>query len=274
MAIPMFIVDAFTDRPFAGNPAAVCILEKERPDHWLRDVAREMNLSETAFLIPGEDGYLLRWFTPAVEVDLCGHATLASAHILLETGRLSSGSIARFHTRSGLLTATRRDGWIEMDFPAEPAAPFDTTFDPAEILGVPAFLAGRNRMDYLVEVPDESALREIQPDFESLSRLPCRGMIVTCRSTGGEFDFMSRFFAPGAGIPEDPVTGSAHCCLGPYWARKLGKTAMTAVQASARGGIVRVELAGERVRIGGAAVTVLKGELAAECAYGKGATPA
>lgn len=261
MAAPIFIVDAFTDRPFAGNPAAVCLLEKERPHQWMQDVAREMNLSETAFLVPGEDGYLLRWFTPAVEVDLCGHATLASAHILLETGRLSPESRARFHTRSGLLTTTRRDGWVEMDFPAEPAESCAGSFDPAEILGAPAYLVGKNRMDYLVEVPDESALREIQPDFESLSRLPCRGMIVTCRSTCREFDFLSRFFAPGAGIPEDPVTGSAHCCLGPYWGKKLGKTAMTAFQASARGGIVRVGLAGERVLIGGAAVTVLRGEM-------------
>lgn len=261
MAAPIFIVDAFTDSPFAGNPAAVCLLEKERPHQWMQDVAREMNLSETAFLVPGEDGYLLRWFTPAVEVDLCGHATLASAHILLETGRLSPESRARFHTRSGLLTATRRDGWVEMDFPAEPAESCAGSFDPAEILGAPAYLVGKNRMDYLVEVPDESALREIQPDFESLSRLPCRGMIVTCRSMCREFDFLSRFFAPGAGIPEDPVTGSAHCCLGPYWGKKLGKTAMTAFQASARGGIVRVGLAGERVLIGGAAVTVLRGEM-------------
>jgi PhzF family phenazine biosynthesis protein len=258
----MFIVDAFTDVPFAGNPAAVCLLEEERPDRLLQDVAREMNLSDTAFLAPAEDGYRLRWFTPTVEVDLCGHATLAAAHVLFETGLLSPESCARFHTRSGLLTATRKEGWIELDFPSEPAVPFATTFDPAEILGVPAYLVGKNRMDYLVEVPDEVSLRELQPDFEALSRLPCRGMIVTCRGTGGKFDFMSRFFAPGAGVNEDPVTGSAHCCLGPYWAEKLGKTLMTGFQASSRGGIVRVEIAGERVRIGGSAVTVLKGELA------------
>jgi PhzF family phenazine biosynthesis protein len=258
----MFVVDAFTDHPFAGNPAAVCLPEEERPDRWLQDVAREMNLSETAFLIPAEDGYQLRWFTPTVEVDLCGHATLASAHVLYETARLSPGSPARFHTRSGLLSATRKDTLIELDFPAEPVAPCATTMDPAEILGVPAFLAGKNRMDFLVEVPDENALRELQPDFENLSRLPCRGMIVTCRAVGGEFDFLSRFFAPGAGINEDPVTGSAHCCLGPYWGKKLGKTVMTGFQASARGGVVRVEVAGARVRIGGSAVTMLKGELA------------
>lgn len=265
MAIPVTVVDAFTDRPFSGNPAAVCLLEREMPDFWLAAVAREMNLSETAFLLPEGEDFRLRWFTPAVEVDLCGHATLAAAHMLWASGVLDPGREARFFTRSGLLTALQKGEWIEMDFPAEPALPVESSLALEEILGVPAYLAGRNRMDYLVEVPDEDSVAGLQPDFEALARLDCRGVIVTSRSTSGEYDFVSRFFAPRAGIPEDPVTGSAHCCLGPYWGKRLGKSAMTGYQASARGGIVRVELAGDRVKLGGKAVTVWRGELAEGC---------
>jgi PhzF family phenazine biosynthesis protein len=263
MPLPITVVDAFTDTPFAGNPAAVCLLDRPQPEGWLQKVAREMNLSETAFLLPEGDGFRLRWFTPTVEVDLCGHATLASAHVLWEQGELSPGSTARFHTRSGLLTAEQKDGWIELDFPVEPAHPTDDSPNLEEILGVPSFLVGKNRMDYLVEIPDEAALRGLQPDQAALSLLDCRGMIVTSRSTSREFDFLSRFFAPRAGIPEDPVTGSAHCCLGPYWGTKLDKTVMTAYQASTRGGIVKVELAGDRVRLSGKAVTVMQGEIIA-----------
>jgi len=261
MPVPITVVDAFTDTPFAGNPAAVCLLDRPRPEEWLQKVAREMNLSETAFLLPEGDGFRLRWFTPTVEVDLCGHATLAAAHVLWEQGKLAAGSAARFQTRSGLLTAQQKDGWIELDFPAEPAHPVDESPNLEEILGVPAFLVGRNRMDTLVEVPDEAALRELQPDQAALALLDCRGMIVTCRSASREFDFLSRFFAPRAGVPEDPVTGSAHCCLGPYWGKRLGKTVMTACQASVRGGIVKVEMAGDRVRLSGKAVTVMKGKI-------------
>ncbi len=272
MPISMTIVDAFSERPFAGNPAAVCLIEKVRPDVWLQNVAREMNLSETAFLLPEKDGYRLRWFTPKVEVDLCGHATLASAHVLWERGMLDLGREAYFFTRSGLLTAARKEGWIELDFPAEPAEPADISVSFEEILGVPAFFAGRNRMDYLVEVPDEEAVSGMQPDFAALARLECRGLIVTSRAAGGDYDFVSRFFAPGAGVPEDPVTGSAHCCLGPYWGKKLGKTAMTGYQASARGGIVRVVLAGDRIKLLGKAITVLRGELVAPFAVVSGET--
>jgi len=265
MTIPITVVDAFTDRPFAGNPAAVCLLDGQRPDAWLQDVAREMNLSETAFLFPEEDGYRLRWFSPAMEIDLCGHATLAAAHVLWERCLLDPAREARFFTRSGLLTAIRKEAWIELNFPAEPAQPVEYSLNLEEILGVPAFLAGKNRMDYLVEVADEEAVSELQPDFAALARLDCRGMIVTSRAATGKYDFVSRFFAPGAGIPEDPVTGSAHCCLGPYWGKNLGKRAMTGYQASARGGIVRVELDGERVKLGGEAVTVWRGEMDAIC---------
>jgi PhzF family phenazine biosynthesis protein len=266
MPISMTMVDAFTERPFAGNPAAVCLLEKERPEAWLRNVAREMNQSETAFLLPDGDGFLLRWFSPTMEIGLCGHATLASAHVLWEQGILDPGREARFSTWSGLLTAVRKEGWIELDFPAEPAVPADASVSFEEILGVPAFLAGRNRMDYLVEVPDEESVSGMQPDFAALARLDCRGVIVTSRAAGGDYDFVSRFFAPRAGIPEDPVTGSSHCCLGPYWGKRLGKTVMTGYQASARGGIVRVELAGERIKLLGRAVTVWRGEMADSCA--------
>ncbi|MRR34622.1 PhzF family phenazine biosynthesis protein [bacterium] len=265
MALPLTVVDAFTDRPFSGNPAAVCLLERERSESWLHDMAREMNLSETAFLLAEGDGYRLRWFTPTMEVDLCGHATLAAAHVLWERDLLDPARQARFFTRSGLLTALRKGDWIELDFPAEPALPVESSISLEELLGVPAYLAGKNRMDYLVEVADEDSVFGVQPDFDALARLDCRGIIVTSRAAGGEYDFVSRFFAPRAGIPEDPVTGSAHCCLGPYWGKKLGKRIMTGYQASARGGIVRVELDGDRVKLGGKAVTIWRGELADSC---------
>lgn len=265
MALPLTVVDAFTDRPFSGNPAAVCLLERERPESWLHDVAREMNLSETAFLLAEGDGFRLRWFTPTMEIDLCGHATLAAAHVLWEKGLLDPARQARFFTRSGLLTALRKGEWIELDFPPKPALPVESSLALEELLGVPAYLAGKNRMDYLVEVADEDSVFGLQPDFEALSRLDCRGIIVTSRAAGREYDFVSRFFAPRAGIPEDPVTGSAHCCLGPYWGKKLGKRIMTGYQASSRGGIVRVELDGDRVKLGGKAVTIWRGELTDRC---------
>jgi PhzF family phenazine biosynthesis protein len=263
MAIRIVQVDAFTNRPFAGNPAAVCVLQEPRSEQWMRDVAREMNLSETAFLVPREGGYNLRWFTPAVEVDLCGHATVASAHVLWQDGHLPEGRQARFHTRSGLLTADRRGDWIELDFPAKTATPAEAPPDLLPALGVQARFVARNQFDYLVEVESEETLRAMTPDFTALRKVPVRGVIVTARPSSTEFDFVSRFFAPAAGVDEDPVTGSAHCALGPYWAERLGKTEFTAYQASARGGVVRVRLNGDRVILGGQAVTVLRGELAA-----------
>jgi PhzF family phenazine biosynthesis protein len=263
MPIRIVQVDAFTDRPFAGNPAAVCVLRETPTDQWMRDVAREMNLSETAFLTPHDDGYNLRWFTPAVEVDLCGHATLASAHVLWEDGHLPAGRQARFHTRSGLLLADRRGGWIELDFPAKTATPAEAPPDLLPALGVQARFVARNQFDYLVEVESEETLRAMTPDFTALRKVPVRGVIVTARPSSAEFDFVSRFFAPGVGVDEDPVTGSAHCALGPYWAERLGKSEFTACQASARGGVVRVRLSGDRVILGGQAVTVMRGELAA-----------
>jgi len=263
MGISIAKVDSFTNRPFAGNPAAVCILPKAADEQWMRDVAREMNLSETALLVPQNGGYQLRWLTPSVEVDLCGHATLASAHVLWQDGHLPAGATARFHTRSGLLQATRNGDWIEMDFPAKVAEPADPPPYLAPALGLQPVFCGRNQFDYLVEVESAQALRAAQPDFSALRKLGVRGIIVTARSDTPEFDFISRFFAPGSGIDEDPVTGSAHCCLAPYWSAKLGKTEMVGYQASARGGVVRVRCAGDRVLLGGQAVTVLRAELLA-----------
>jgi PhzF family phenazine biosynthesis protein len=261
MGQEIFQVDAFTDTAFKGNPAAVCVLPQERDEHWMQDLASEMNLSETAFLVQQDDGYNLRWFTPAVEVDLCGHATLASAHILWETGLLAEGQEARFFTRSGLLTAERRGDWIQLDFPSESESASEAPEGLDEALGASAIYVGKNRFDYLVEVESEDLVRNLTPDFQLLSAISSRGFMVTSRSEANEFDFISRFFAPAFGINEDPVTGSAHCCLGPYWAKKLDKTELTAYQASPRGGIVRVRVGQERVNLLGKAVTVMRGVL-------------
>ena len=261
-SVPLYQVDAFTDRPFGGNPAAICLLAEPAEAGWMQRVAAEMNLSETAFLVPAGEGYGLRWFTPAVEVELCGHATLAAAHILWQTGRLARSAPARFFTRSGELRARRRGDWIELDFPSEPVEPCSEPAGLAEALGVPLRFVGRNRMDILTEVADEAALRSLDPDMAALARVETRGVIVTAPAQSEGFDFVSRFFAPAAGVPEDPVTGSAHCALAPYWGGKLNKTELVGFQASARGGVVRVTLAGERVLLGGQAVTVLRGTLA------------
>jgi predicted PhzF superfamily epimerase YddE/YHI9 len=266
MTIPMVQVDAFTAAPFAGNPAAVCVLPEARDAGWMQRVATEMNLSETAFLncrTPPGDGWDLRWFTPAAEVDLCGHATLASAHVLWETRRLAPAEAARFHTRSGLLTAVRRGEWIEMDFPATPEAPAVPPPGLVEALGVTPRYVGKSRFDYLVELDGEEAVRRLRPDLRRLGEVAARGIIVTGRSSVPDDDFVSRFFAPAVGIPEDPVTGSAHCCLAPFWGRRLGKIELAARQVSARGGVLRLRLDGDRVQISGQAVTVLSGELMA-----------
>jgi predicted PhzF superfamily epimerase YddE/YHI9 len=261
MSLPLYHVNAFSLKPFAGNPAAVCLLPRMRADDWMQHVAAQMNLSETAFVAPRADGLDLRWFTPAVEVDLCGHATLASAHVLWEAGRLAPDKPARFFTRSGWLTCTRVGPWIDMDFPARPAEPCPAPPQLGRALGAAVKESGRNGMDWLVEVESEAVLRALRPDFALLATLPVRGVIVTSRPQSGEYDFVSRFFAPAAGIAEDPVTGSAHCCLGPYWGGRLGKDELLGYQASARGGEVRVRLAGDRVSLGGQAYTVLRGEL-------------
>ncbi len=256
-------VDAFTGVAFRGNPAAVCILPSPVDAGWMQDVAAEMNLSETAFLHPREDGYSLRWFTPVTEVDLCGHATLASAHVLWEEGHLPPDFEVRFHTLSGMLTVRRQDPWMEMNFPAEPPQPAAAPPGLLEAFGADARFVGRNRLDYLIELESEAAVRELSPDFSALERISTRGIIVTAANSSGDYDFVSRCFFPAVGISEDPVTGSAHCCLGPFWAARLGHDSLVGYQASARGGTVRVQVAGERVLLGGQAVTILRGELLA-----------
>lgn len=261
--IRYFVVDAFTDRPFAGNPAAVVPLDRWREDAWLQNVAREMNLAETAYLVPNVQGFDLRWFTPKMEVDLCGHATLAAALVLVRLGQLSDGSDVAFSTRSGALRALRRGPRIELDFPAIPVEACGPPPGLLESLDVTARFTGRNKFDIFVEVESESAVRSISPDFRRLAAIECRGVIVTARSEDPQFDFVSRFFAPSAGIDEDPVTGSAHCCLAHYWCERLGKAKMVGYQASVRGGIVDVELRGGRVILGGEGIVFATGEIVA-----------
>ncbi|MBN1937722.1 MAG: PhzF family phenazine biosynthesis protein [Anaerolineae bacterium] len=264
MSIPIFQVDAFTDRPFSGNPAAVCLLDAPPDAAWMQAVAAEMNLSETAFLLPQDDGFNLRWFTPAVEVSLCGHATLASAHTLFETGALKPDQQAHFHTRSGLLTARRVDDQIELDFPARLDSPADPPDGLLDALGLSAVrYVGQSRSSYLIEVDSAQIVRGLAPDFSRLKTVSARGIMITASADAAPYDFVSRFFAPAVGVNEDPVTGSAHCCLGPFWQRKLGKNLLLGYQASARGGTIYVQVDGDRVRLRGRAVTVLRGELIA-----------
>jgi PhzF family phenazine biosynthesis protein len=262
MAIPLIHVDAFTDRPFAGNPAAVCLLERPVLSTWMQQVAAEMNLSETAFLLPRADGFALRWFTPAVEVELCGHATLAGAHVLWERGVVERHEPIRFFTRSKLLRATRQDDWIWLDFPARQQAPAGAPEGLIQALGVTPVYVGAEGKDYLVEMASEALVRHLRPDFALLRRLPVRELTVTSQAEAQEpYDFVSRFFAPAYGIDEDPVTGIAHCMLAPFWGARLGKTECVGYQASVRGGVVRTRLEGDRVHLGGHAVTVARGEI-------------
>ncbi len=260
-------VDAFTDRRFAGNPAAICVLSEPADVRWMQNVAAEMNLSETAFALPrdGEATFNLRWFTPNSEVDLCGHATLATAHVLWEEGHIKPDQSPHFETRSGLLVATRGPDGIELDFPSEPVDSEVTSPEEFSVLAAaipaPIRFAGRNRFDILVELEDEPTLETLRPDIRKLETLKARGVIVTSRSANPRFDFASRFFAPCVGVDEDPVCGSAHCCLGPYWGAKLGKSALVGHQRSRRGGVIGVRLEGPRVVLIGKAVTVLRGEL-------------
>ncbi len=261
MPAVLYVVDAFTGVPFAGNPAAVCSLEKPANEAWMQNVAKEMNLAETAFLWPIDGGYSLRWFTPTVEVDLCGHATLASAFTLWYTHQLHAVSDARFETRSGRLTCRKRDEWVEMDFPALATMPCQVPESIGAALGWEPKEVFKSSMDYLVEVPTERVLRGMMVDMNLLAKLPARGVIVTCKSESTDFDFLSRFFAPAAGVNEDPVTGSAHCALGPYWKTKLLKNDFKAFQASERGGIVHLTVQGNRVILSGQAVMMSRIEL-------------
>jgi PhzF family phenazine biosynthesis protein len=259
--LPYYIVDAFTSRPFAGNPAAVVPLTSWPDDAWLQSVALEMNLSETTYWVATDQGYHLRWFTPQVEVDLCGHATLAAAKILARLDQLPDGGTATFFTRSGPLPTDRQGERFQLDFPVKPAENADPPAGLIEALGAKPGSVGRNQFDYLVEVESAEALRKLSPNFNQLKSVRCRGVIVTARADDAAYDFVSRFFAPAVGIDEDPVTGSAHCCLANYWGQRLGKTTMVGYQASRRGGVVHVEVVGDRVLLGGEAVIVAAGEL-------------
>ena len=255
----IYKIDAFTDEPFTGNPAAVCFLESPKDTSWMQNIAMEMNLSETAFVWPKDPGFELRWFTPTSEVDLCGHATLATSHAIWEEEIRPKDSPIEFYTKSGTLTTAFTGEWIEMDFPSLPAKQISHPEGLTEALHVKASYVGENKYDYLVEVTSEIVLRKLRPDFPKLARFDVRGVIITARSS--EYDFVSRFFAPGVGISEDPVTGSAHCCLAPYWGSKIKKDTMIGYQASQRGGVVRVQVKGDRVLLCGKAVTILKGNL-------------
>ncbi|MBN2853333.1 MAG: PhzF family phenazine biosynthesis protein [Clostridia bacterium] len=255
----IYQVDAFAEKPFSGNPAAVCILESYPNEKWMKDIASEMNLAETAFVVPTEDGFSLRWFTPTSEVDLCGHATLASAHILWEEGYIIESQTANFYTKSGLLTAKNVNGWIQHDLPPLPEHEVEAPKGLIEALNIKPVYVGKNVFDYLIEVESEEMVKNMNPDFTKLLKIPMRGVIVTARSK--EYDFISRFFAPEVGVFEDPVTGSAHCSLALYWQKKLEKDSFTAYQASKRGGILKVQIEGERILVSGKAITVLKGSL-------------
>jgi PhzF family phenazine biosynthesis protein len=261
MLIRLFLVDSFTSVPFAGNPAGVCLLPSKKDDFWMQKVAREINLSETAFLVPQGPDFVLRWFTPTVEVELCGHATLASSHVLWEEELRLPVETISFHTKSGCLSASRREDYIELDFPAKPDEAVAPHLGLLRALGVTPRYVGRNTFDYLILVDSEEEVRALAPDFTALKQVDVRGIIVTAPSGRPEYDFVSRFFAPAVGINEDPVTGSAHCCLGPFWQRQTGRTEFCAYQASARGGSVKVRVMGNRVALGGQCVTIARGNL-------------
>jgi len=261
MKIPIYQVDAFTNKPFKGNPAAVCILNNEMPTAWMQSLAAEMNVSETAFLMAERGGFQLRWFTPMIEVDLCGHATLASAKVLFSEELASKNQPVVFFTRSGELRASVEGNWINLNFPAFPEEPYKPTGSFMQALGINPVNVVKSGENVLVEVENEEAVRSMKPDFLTLIQTPLHGVAVTARADSHGFDFVSRYFAPWVGINEDPVTGSAHSCLGPYWGKRLGKSEMLAFQASRRGGILKIKLLDHRVQIGGQALEIFKGDL-------------
>lgn len=260
--VTLFQVDSFSHAPFKGNPAGVCIVKQPMDEEWMQNVAMEMNLSETAFLWPEGDAYRLRWFTPTVEVALCGHATLAAAHILWEEKYLDKDKAAQFITKSGALSAYKKGAKIYLDFPSEPPSPCSPPpYLPDLVNGKIIYCGSNNQNDLLVEIESEELVRNFKPRFDILKTFTIRGLILTAQSKNKDYDFVSRFFASSVGVDEDPVTGSAHCCLAPYWAEKLGKLALTGFQASQRGGIVGCELNGDRVIINGTALTIFRIEM-------------
>ncbi len=258
----IFQVDTFTDVAFGGNPAAVCLLDGPTDPRWLQKIAAEFNLSETAFVFKrDEGGYGLRWFTPTIEVDLCGHATIAAAHALFEEGLVPPGEYIRFYTKSGLLMTRLQGNWIEMNFPADIVRKVEIPPMLTEAIGIEPRFVAKGKFDYLVQLSSEAEVRELKPNMELLTGLPVRGIIVTAASGKKGIDFISRFFAPAAGISEDPVTGSAHCMLGVFYRELLGKTEMVGYQASKRGGTVKISMHEDRVLLSGQAVMISKGEV-------------
>jgi PhzF family phenazine biosynthesis protein len=261
----LYQIDAFTDQPFHGNPACVCILDQPQDDAWMQSLSAEMNLSETAFVLKQSNGFGLRWFTPTKEVSLCGHATLASAHILWEDGCVPPAEKIEFHTLSGLLTIRKDGPWIEMDFPARLVSPADPNSELNQALGITPTHTSKRTVEkgaaYLLEVETEEIVRTMMPDFARLLATDARTVIVTSRSGDAAYDFVSRFFGPAIGINEDPVTGSAHCYLAPYWSARLNKHSLLGLQVSKRAGVVGCEWKGERILLRGQAVTIFKGEL-------------
>ncbi len=261
MSLKIFTVDAFTDRNFAGNPAAVCLLDENLDDELMKNIAAEMNLSETAFVKKENREYNLRWFTPKVEVELCGHATLASAHILWEEKLLPKDADAEFNTLSGQLIVKNIKDEYEMNFPASKVSGSEFNAELINALGVEPVSLAETEHNYIVELANDDAVFSVSPDFIALSKLKKFGTIITSKSSDERFDFISRYFVPAKGINEDPVTGSAHCALGPYWSQKTGKKSFSAYQASLRGGSMKIKLDGGRIFLTGKAVTFLKGEI-------------
>jgi len=258
---PLVLVDAFTDRPFSGNPAAVCVLESAAAGDWMQAVAAELNLPATAFVWPRNDHWCLRWFAPVAELTMCGHGTLAATHVLLERSAAAAESLV-FETAAGQLTARQVGERIEMDFPSEPSSLVEPPSELRSAIGLDLLRVERNRLDYLLEVDSEDVVRNLRPDLAALREVETRGVIVTARATSPGADFVSRFFAPRFGLDEDHVTGSAHCCLGPYWAPRLGRTSLIGRQLSPRGGVVHVQVvSADRVRLSGQCVTVVRGDL-------------
>ncbi|MBK8549707.1 MAG: PhzF family phenazine biosynthesis protein [Ignavibacteria bacterium] len=260
--LKIFTVDAFTDKMFSGNPAGVCLLQNDLDDSILQKIAAEMNLSETAFVKKLNEGFSLRWFTPVTEVELCGHATLSSAHILWQEGILNPEEEAVFHTVfKGILTAKKAGDEIELNFPANPPFQSEQNEELEKALGIKPVNLETTDHHYILELDSETIVKNVRPDFNLLNKLEKYGTIITAKAEKNDYDFVSRFFAPAKGINEDPVTGSAHCVLAPYWSKKLNKKSMKAYQTSQRGGYLNVTMEGDRVLIAGKAVTVLKGEL-------------
>ena len=260
---PLFIVDAFSARAFSGNPAAVCLLADDEPESWKQQMASEMNLAETAFVVRSDSEFSIRWFTPVCEVDLCGHATLASAHVLWQEGWVEKNAAITLQSRSGPLVCRKgEDEQIEMEFPLQQPVPAGALPNAGSMLGIQSepIAVCQNSADYLIHIDSPEELRSLKPDFEALRMRPARGWIVTAQSDIADYDFISRYFAPAVGIDEDPVTGSAHCCLVAYWSPILNRNSLVGYQASKRGGVVKVEQRGDRAILAGHATTVVWGK--------------